>query len=195
MRTRTRALLLALGALIVAAPVSAGTGTAAVTVDEYTFTAATITIVAGDKVQWTNAGTFEHTVTSDGTLGLLSIDLPSGSDGTHTFSTAGTFAYHCSIHASMKGKVRVPITATPSAGAAGTTFTITLGTAAAPAGYRYVVQRRAPGGSFVAWKTTGAQTLTVPLTKKGKWAFRSRLKRTSNGALSAFSPVATITVS
>jgi len=57
-------------------------------------------------VTWTNSGTAPHTVTADdGSFSSQSL----ASDGRfqHTFATAGTFAYHCAIHSSMKASVVV----------------------------------------------------------------------------------------
>jgi hypothetical protein len=47
-----------------------------------------------------------HTVTADD--GSFKSDrLESGATFSHKFATAGTFAYHCAIRASMKGTVTV----------------------------------------------------------------------------------------
>jgi plastocyanin len=54
----------------------------------------------------TNADPTAHTWTADDG-GWDSGSLAQGASSTHTFTTAGTFAYHCAIHASMKGTVVV----------------------------------------------------------------------------------------
>jgi len=59
-------------------------------------------------VKWTNNGFNFHTVTSDGGAGPLD-SATLGHLGTYsfTFSTGGSYAYHCSIHAFMHGSVTV----------------------------------------------------------------------------------------
>jgi hypothetical protein len=98
----------------------------------------------------------------------------------------------------MTGVIRVPVVATPSSGPGGTTFTIRAGSAAPPAGFRYVIQRRRPGASgFTTWKTINTATTTFRTnasTADGVWRFRSRLRRLSNGAVSGLSPSDSITV-
>jgi plastocyanin len=45
-------------------------------------------------------------VTADGG-GFGSSTLATGASFSHAFSTAGTYAYHCAIHASMTGTIVV----------------------------------------------------------------------------------------
>jgi plastocyanin len=61
----------------------------------------------GDSVTWTNGTDAPHTVTSDSGSELASDKLPDGATFAHTFGATGTFAYHCTIHSYMKGKVVV----------------------------------------------------------------------------------------
>jgi plastocyanin len=72
----------------------------------YKFVPAAITIRAGTTVTWTNHDDFTHNVTlPDGTPPLT---MSPGSSVTHTFSSAGLFAYMCSLHPKdMKGSVLV----------------------------------------------------------------------------------------
>jgi plastocyanin len=69
------------------------------------FSPGDVTIPVGGNVDWTNSDTFEHHPTADDDS--WNTDLPAGSDGGHTFSTAGTYSYHCSIHPSMTGTITV----------------------------------------------------------------------------------------
>ena len=89
---------------------SSSTGSAAATVqatDEKVFTPATVTINAGQTVTWQNQGSLSHTVTFDNGPSFNQ-NLDSGSTVNRTFSTAGTFKYHCTIHgASMSGTITV----------------------------------------------------------------------------------------
>jgi plastocyanin len=72
------------------------------------FTPATINIAVNDRVIWTWAGN-NHSTTSD-TNGLWdSLVNNSPHSFTNTFTSAGTFPYHCTIHGSlgMKGTIIV----------------------------------------------------------------------------------------
>ena len=81
-------------------------GSTSVDIKNFAFNPASLTAKVGDKVTWTNSDSAAHTVTfDDGSVDSKNID----SNGTfeHTFSSAGTFAYHCTIHTNMKGTVTV----------------------------------------------------------------------------------------
>ena len=73
----------------------------------FAFAPATLNIKPGDVVIWTNSDSVTHTITSDSGTELKSSSLSNGQTYTHTFNTAGTFAYHCSIHTTMKGTIIV----------------------------------------------------------------------------------------
>jgi plastocyanin len=78
-----------------------------VSISNFAFVPATITVRAGTRVTWTNrqAG-IEHTVTAnDGSFD--SGNLSTGSSYSHVFTKAGTYAYHCAIHPFMTGTVIV----------------------------------------------------------------------------------------
>jgi plastocyanin len=93
----------------IAASVAASTGasgSSAVEIKNIAYNPATITVKAGTKVTWTNGDTFAHTVTLDDNS-VDSGNVAAGSTFDNTFATAGTFAYHCKIHASMHGTVTV----------------------------------------------------------------------------------------
>ena len=66
----------------------------------------TVTIRTGESVTWTNEDSANHTVVGD-SGGFESDDLAKGDTFSFAFATPGTFAYHCSIHPSMKGTVIV----------------------------------------------------------------------------------------
>jgi plastocyanin len=68
----------------------------------------TITVVIGrnNTVTWKNEDNSIHTVTADNGAFNSGIVNP-GSSFTFTFTTPGTFAYHCSIHPFMTGKIIV----------------------------------------------------------------------------------------
>lgn len=81
----------------------------AVTISNFTFTPANLTVAVGTKVTWTNQDSAPHTVTStDGpslgagvTKTFDSGDLGQGGTFSFTFDKAGTYYYECTIHATM----------------------------------------------------------------------------------------------
>ena len=70
------------------------------------FTPATITVTVGATVTWKNNDNMTHTVTADDNS-FDSGNIGTGSSFAKTFSTAGSFLYHCTIHPSMTGTVIV----------------------------------------------------------------------------------------
>ena len=73
----------------------------------YAFQPSTLTIKKGTQVIWTNASDAPHTVTSDTGAFSPSSTLSQNQTFMMTFSTAGTFAYHCTIHTYMKATITV----------------------------------------------------------------------------------------
>lgn len=82
------------------------TNFAAVSMVNTTFSPAAVTITAGGTVRWTNndAG-LQHNTTSSGNW--ASPNLNQNQTFEHTFPTAGTFSYSCTLHAGMNGTVTV----------------------------------------------------------------------------------------
>jgi plastocyanin len=78
-----------------------------VTIKNFAFSPSVLTVSSGTTVTWVNEDSTVHTVTSDSGSELNSGEVPSGQSYTHTFNTAGTFSYHCSIHTSMKAQIVV----------------------------------------------------------------------------------------
>ncbi len=68
---------------------------ASVGASDFKFTPKTITISVGETVTWTNNGPSAHTVTG---ASFDSGNLNPGDTFSHTFTSAGTFAYHCTYH-------------------------------------------------------------------------------------------------
>lgn len=83
-----------------------GSGGAAVTIKGSAFDPATVTIKVGETVTWTNQDSPTHTVVGDNNE-FKSGNLATGATFSFKFDTAGTYAYHCSIHPSMTGTVIV----------------------------------------------------------------------------------------
>lgn len=77
-----------------------------VSIANFAFSPAALTIAVGDTVNWTNNQNVTHTVTSD-SGSELSGNLAPGAQYLHIFSAAGSFPYHCTIHTYMTGSVTV----------------------------------------------------------------------------------------
>jgi len=79
-----------------------------VKIDNFSFAPATLTVAAGTTVTWTNRDDIPHTVVStDDPKTVKSKVLDTDEKFSFTFSKPGTFAYFCSIHPKMTGKVIV----------------------------------------------------------------------------------------
>jgi plastocyanin len=78
----------------------------AVSIDNFAFVPATLSIRVGSTVTWTNHDEEPHTIAaSDGSFHSPGMD--SQATYSHTFPTAGKFDYICSIHPYMHGTVVV----------------------------------------------------------------------------------------
>lgn len=87
-------------------PVHAGEVT--VSIDNFSFTPATLNVPAGTHVTWTNNDDIPHTVTDAATRrAFKSAPLDTGDHTEFTFTKAGTYAYFCSLHPHMQGTVVV----------------------------------------------------------------------------------------
>jgi plastocyanin len=75
-----------------------------VTIDNFSFTPATLTIPVGTAVRWTNHDDIPHTVASDL---FKSKALDTDQTFSYTFTKPGTYTYFCSIHPKMTAKVIV----------------------------------------------------------------------------------------
>jgi plastocyanin len=94
----------------VTASASSGSGSAVggstVEIKNFMFTPKTLTVRVGTTVTWKFEDSTQHTVTADDNS-FTSSALGSGQTYTHTFTTAGTVNYHCSIHTFMTGTIMV----------------------------------------------------------------------------------------
>jgi plastocyanin len=66
----------------------------------------TLTVAVGATVTWKFDDSTAHTVAADDNS-FTSPTLANGKTYTHTFTTAGTVKYHCSIHPFMTGTINV----------------------------------------------------------------------------------------
>jgi len=88
-----------------AAPQAAGEGKLVdVSISNFAFNPASVTVSTGDTVRWTNRDSATHTVKGSS---FESGSLAQGDTYEFKFTKAGTYDYTCSIHPSMKGTVTV----------------------------------------------------------------------------------------
>lgn len=79
-----------------------------VKIDNFSFGPAAVTVSVGSTVTWTNRDDIPHTVVStDDPKVFKSKALDTDEKFSFTFAKAGTYAYFCSIHPKMTGKVIV----------------------------------------------------------------------------------------
>jgi plastocyanin len=96
-----------------AAPAAApGTPAAApaaktVSIANFMFAPATLTVPVGTTVTWKNTDSVAHTITSMGSGPLNSPNIAPGATFSYTFSSPGSFMYVCAIHPNMMGTVVV----------------------------------------------------------------------------------------
>jgi plastocyanin len=83
-----------------------------VSIQNLSFAPQTLTVASGTTVTWVNNDTTTHTTTSD-TGVWSSPNLAPSQSFSFTFTTPGTYTYHCSIHTTMTATIVVTSTATP----------------------------------------------------------------------------------
>ena len=87
-------------------PDSTGASFVTVSITDNVFTPASVTVPRNRAVRWTNNGGTAHTVTADD-ASFESNSIAPGGTFQRTFTVAGTFGYHCTIHPGMTGSVTV----------------------------------------------------------------------------------------
>lgn len=86
---------------------SGASGTKAVTIQDYTYKPASITVPVGTTVTFTNRDSTPHTATSKESGVFESGSIDPGKSGKVTLEKTGTFTYYCLFHPFMKGTIRV----------------------------------------------------------------------------------------
>jgi plastocyanin len=79
----------------------------AVSIDNFTFTPASLTVKAGTTVTWTNRDDIPHGIASDDNAFKKSKALDTDDAYSFTFTTPGTYKYFCYIHPHMVGTIVV----------------------------------------------------------------------------------------
>jgi len=79
----------------------------AVSIDNFTFNPAALTVKAGTRVTWTNKDDIPHGIASSNNAFARSKALDTGDSFSFTFITPGTYQYFCYIHPHMVGTIVV----------------------------------------------------------------------------------------
>jgi plastocyanin len=95
------------GSVQAAAPAAVSHAAKQITIQNFAFSPATLTVPVGTTVTWTNKDSAGHTVTSDTGAWSDSGTLDTGKSFSFTFKKAGKFTYHCAIHPSMTATIIV----------------------------------------------------------------------------------------
>jgi plastocyanin len=186
---------LLLGLVLVSAPVPAVVAspsvspTVTVSVKNYAFTSSAVTVAQGKSVGWVFHSM--HTTTSN--QGFWDSGMRSSGTYVVAFNNAGTFSYHCTMHASMTGHVTVPLR---HAGSATHGWTVTWSSATGTSSkIRFDVQYRKVGTS--AWSTFRTKTAArSALFNPSRSASYQVHARTRLGAkVSGWTPVLTVKIS
>src|ERR1700719_2083019 len=92
-----------LGRLAIAAAITLFLGSAHayaedtnITIDNFTFTPAELTVKVGTTVTWTNSDDIPHTIVSAGKFRSKALDTDNSFS--FTFTAAGDYKYFCSLH-------------------------------------------------------------------------------------------------
>lgn len=179
---------------------------AIVMIQSYSFMPATLTVPVGTTVIWSNMDGVTHTTTSDAGL-WNSGSLNPGASFQHTFTSAGTFTYHCMIHPSMHGTIVVQGASTQSTTSTSRTLTVIPNTALV--GSTALVQGAgftSNSQAFVFWRrpdgtTRGISTMTGPsgtfsmtLGLAPRHGIGTELVAAFDVATSTWTPVSSVTV-
>lgn len=210
MRVRVFSPLVAVSALfITTAPVQAATLVPSVTppgkmisVADSSYLPATIktSIKYGPQgVVWDFNNATPRSATDATGLGLFASGVRSTASVMKTyffgFFASGSYAYHSSNLATMRGTVLVPIVRSATGGTTATTFRLRWARGS-HASFRYDIEVLGPAAAHWKWWHYGEKVNTGTFTssRTGTWSFRARLRRVSTAKVSGFSPVATIKV-
>jgi plastocyanin len=76
-----------------------------VTIDNFTFAPAQLTVKVGDTVTWKNHDDIPHTIVAAGKFRSKTLDTDDSFS--FTFTAAGDYKYFCSLHPHMTGTIKV----------------------------------------------------------------------------------------
>jgi plastocyanin len=116
---------------IATAPAGAGQPIVTIHIRDNFFDPGALDVARGTTVRWVNDGRNTHNVTPVDGHGFGSPDLRPGRSYVHTFSTAGSYAYYCTLHGTPTSGQRGAL-GVGGATAAAPVAPVGAGTAAAP---------------------------------------------------------------
>ncbi len=97
---------LAFGAVLALGVVRAEGTAKEITIDNFTFAPAELSVPVGTTVTWINRDDIPHTVVAKN-KGFRSKALDTDDRYSFTFASAGTYDYFCGLHPHMTGKIVV----------------------------------------------------------------------------------------
>jgi plastocyanin len=86
---------------------ASGASESSVTISDFKFAPASVTVKHGAKITVTNHDSTAHTATANDGNTFDTGTLDPGSSRTFTVDKPGSYAYHCNIHSFMKGTIVV----------------------------------------------------------------------------------------
>ena len=183
---RTSRVLAALAAMVIPLVASAPTQAAGatVTVADMAFSPAQVRVRMGESVTWTFRDTISHTATSDNGF-FDTVAASGGASRSVRFPSAGSFAYHCSFHSMMRGRVTVPMAAT---GSLQDGWKLRWLVGENPNGRAYDVQvRRVGAATWTSYKK--GTTSAAGRFDRGTGAWQARARTVKKDQHSGWSPV------
>jgi plastocyanin len=209
-RRAAASVAIAVSLIVPAWPTAAHAATVSVDVRDFAFASPNVAVAPGGAVSWHVSGTAPHSITSnDGTTFDSAPTCSSGNTAacstqgltfSHTFPSAGTFAYHCRIHSSMTGTVVVdgtPPAAVSNLKATRGTSRVALSWTNPSSDVGSIVVRKKPGTTPPSSPTDGvgvmnklaSSVLATHLTNGTTYAFAVFARDDAGN----YSPAATIT--
>jgi plastocyanin len=98
--------LLVIGLLLGVTSAGAQSNQQTVSIRDFSFQPAQLSVEPGTTVTWTNEGNEPHTVTADNGLFDSGVLYP-GDSYSVQFDGMGTLSYYCTLHPSMRGGITV----------------------------------------------------------------------------------------
>jgi len=85
---------------------TADPGSVAVSIEDFEFVPGTVVAKPGQVIAFTNAGFEHHNATVDGG-GCATKTMETGQHDGLVFTAAGSYPFHCTVHAWMAGTIRI----------------------------------------------------------------------------------------